>query len=62
VGSCEELEPERVKLKNLPVRSRCQGTHEDMAGWKRLRGCCGDLLIVETSGGAVTACTYESCV
>jgi hypothetical protein len=36
------------------VRSRCQGTAgEDTAGWKRLSGCCGDLWIVEISGGAV---------
>jgi hypothetical protein len=37
-------EPGRVKLKNLTVRSCCQGTAgEDIAGWKRLNGCCGDL-------------------
>jgi hypothetical protein len=29
---------------------------------KRLSGCCGDFLIVESSGGAVIACTSESCV
>jgi hypothetical protein len=45
------------------VRSRCHGTAcEDTTGWKRLSGCCGDFRIVETSGGAVIACTYELCV
>jgi hypothetical protein len=43
------------------VRSLCQTTvSEDTACWKRLRGCCGDLWIVEISGGAVITCTYES--
>jgi hypothetical protein len=37
-------EPEHVKLKISTVRSRCQGTAgEDIASWKRLRECCGDL-------------------
>jgi hypothetical protein len=35
------MEPERVKLKNLHVRSRCQGmASEDIAGWRKLSGCC----------------------
>jgi hypothetical protein len=34
---------------------------EDTAGWKRLSGFCGDLWIVEISGGAVIACSPESC-
>jgi hypothetical protein len=38
------MEPERVKLKNLHVISRCQETAgEDVAGWKRLSEYCGDL-------------------
>jgi hypothetical protein len=32
---------------------------EDTAGWKRLSGCCGDLWIVEISGGAVIACSSD---
>jgi hypothetical protein len=35
---------------------------EDIAGGKRLRGCCGDLSIAEISGGAAIACISESCV
>jgi hypothetical protein len=35
---------------------------EDTAGWKRLSVCCGDLWIVEISGGAVIACGSELCV
>jgi hypothetical protein len=34
----------------------------DTGGWKRLSGCCGDLCIVEISGGAAITCAYESCV
>jgi hypothetical protein len=33
---------------------------EDTAGWKRLSECCGDLCIVEISGGAAITCAYES--
>jgi hypothetical protein len=58
-----KIEPESVKLKISSVRSHCQGmTGEDRVGWKRLRGCCNDLLNVEISGGAVIACSSEVCV
>jgi hypothetical protein len=29
---------------------------------KRLSRCCGNLWIMEISGGAVITCTYESCL
>jgi hypothetical protein len=32
------------------------------ATWKRLSGCCYDLLIVEISGGTVITCSFEWCV
>jgi hypothetical protein len=44
------------------VRSRCQGTTEDIAASKRLSGCCGNLWIVEISDGAVITCSSEWCV
>jgi hypothetical protein len=45
------------------VTSHCQGTAgEDIAVWKRLGGCCADLLIVVISNGAVISCSSESCV
>jgi hypothetical protein len=45
------------------VRSHCQGTAgEDIVGWKRLSGFCGDLWIVEISDGAITACSSRLCV
>jgi hypothetical protein len=64
--SCETVASwqwlERVKLKNVHVRSRCQGAAgEDTAGWKRLSVCCGGLQIAEISGGTIIACTSESC-
>jgi hypothetical protein len=34
---------------------------EDTAGWEKLSGCYGDLWIVDISGGAVIACSSESC-
>jgi hypothetical protein len=50
-----------VKLRNPTVRNRCQETAgEDTVGWKMLSGCCGDLWIMEISGGAVIACSSES--
>jgi hypothetical protein len=46
-----------------PVRSLCQGmASEDIAGWKKLSGCCGDLWIVEISSVAGIACSSELCV
>jgi hypothetical protein len=45
------------------VRCRCQGTPgKALTGWKKLSGCCVDLWISEISGGAVIACSSESCV
>jgi hypothetical protein len=62
-GAAVQRGLERVKLRISSVRSRCQRTTaEGTTGWKRLRGCCGDLLIVEISGGAVINCSSESCV
>jgi hypothetical protein len=41
----------------------CQGTaNEDTEGWERLSGFCGNLWIVEISGGTVITYTYQSCV
>jgi hypothetical protein len=62
-GGCEEWtwarEDEESPLLAAAARERLVKT---TVGWKRLSGCSGDLWIVETSGGAVTACSSESCV
>jgi hypothetical protein len=56
-----KIEPERVKLKNPTVGSRCLETAgKDVAGWKRDSGCVGDFSIVKISGGAVIVCSSES--
>jgi hypothetical protein len=42
------------------VRSLCQGTAgEDIAGWIKLSGCCGELWIVENSGSSIVVKTPE---
>jgi hypothetical protein len=54
-GGCED----RIST----VRSRCQRTaSEDTAGWKKISGCCGNLWILEISGGDIITSTYASCV
>jgi ParB-like chromosome segregation protein Spo0J len=51
-------EAEEFPLLETVIRERLLTT----AGWRRLCECCGDLWIVEVSGGAVIKCNYELCV
>jgi hypothetical protein len=53
------LEAKGSPLLEAVARERLLKTQQ--AG-KRLSGCCGDLWIVEISGGAVITCSSESCV
>jgi hypothetical protein len=42
MGGCQ-VEPERMKRRASTVRNLCQGAAGDnIAGWKRLSGCCAD--------------------
>jgi hypothetical protein len=53
---------ERGSWRISTVRSRCKDrADEDTADWKRLSGCCGDLWILEISGGAIFVCSFELC-
>jgi hypothetical protein len=61
-GGCEDMtwarEGEQTPLLGAVARDRRVMT----AGWKRLSGCSCGLWNVEISGGAVTACSSQSCV
>jgi hypothetical protein len=62
MGGCEDRilahEAEKCLLLEPVARERLVKT----ASWKKLSGCCGDLGIVEISGGSVIACSSESCI
>jgi hypothetical protein len=55
IGS-EHVKAEKSPLLEAVTRKRMVKTQQ---AEKRLRVCCGDLLIVESMGGAVIACSSE---
>jgi hypothetical protein len=63
MGGCEERIWERKAEESplLEAIARERLMKRQQAG-KRFSGCCGDLWIVEISGGAVIASTSESCI
>jgi hypothetical protein len=58
-GRTSEREAEESPLIEVVARERLVKTEQ---AEKRLSGSCDDFLIVEISGGAVIACSSESCV
>jgi hypothetical protein len=61
MGGCEDRTLARV-AEESPLLEAVARERLVKTGWKRPRGCCCDLLIVEISDGVVSACSSESCV
>jgi hypothetical protein len=54
---------ERENLKHLNCYEPLPGNgRERHSRLEKRSGCCGDFLLLEIVGGAVTACSTESCI